>query len=427
MAEFIAAKFSEEEMPVIFDPGDLRGKVRPQDFVVVPRGEGEDVAFVACMEYKSSKQLSLRRSPYPRVIRKASEEEVSSWWTRKATERRAMVICKEKARELKLDIKISHVRIDEQERKAIFHFTSDQRIDFRALVKELGALIKLRIELWQIRVRDEARMIDGYGVCGQKTCCSTWLKDFSNIAIRMAKDQDINLPPSKLSGQCGRLLCCLSYEVDQYREMSREALPKGSTVTFEDAEWVIMDRNLIAGTYHLTNRSGLHKTVKAAELAGGDAKVPEQMQKMGRKVFKAKAPEDLEAHLPTKEKRAAPPPVEESAPSDSPPSEKSHKGRPKKKKRRKGHVQRAGDDSAPRDQGGEKRAADSASDGGSPSGQPQGRGRKRPRKGPRGGDGQQKAAPQQESASERQQKPEASGEGKAQPRPGRRRKKNKRQ
>ncbi|MCC5874715.1 MAG: hypothetical protein JJU11_00720 [Candidatus Sumerlaeia bacterium] len=426
MAEFIAAKFSEEEMPVIFDPGDLRGKVKPQDFVVVPRGEGEDVAFVACMEYKSSKQLSLRRNPYPRVIRRANEDEVSSWWTRKATERRAMVICKDKARELKLDIKISHVRIDEQDRKAIFHFTSDQRVDFRALVKELSALIKLRIELWQIRVRDEARMIDGYGVCGQKTCCSTWLKDFSNIAIRMAKDQDINLPPSKLSGQCGRLLCCLSYEVDQYREMSREALPKGSTVTFEDAEWVIMDRNLIAGTYHLTNRSGLHKTVKAAELAEGEAKVPEQMQRMGRKVFKAKVPEDLEAHLPSKEKESvATSPAVEEAP-EAPPTEKPNKGRPKKKKRRKGHVHRTGEGDAPREKVAEEGKSSPAPEGDRSPTQAPGRGRKRPRNTARSGDGPPKA-PQQDASPSNQKKTEGAGDGKPQPRPGRRRKKNKRQ
>lgn len=387
-------------MPVTFDPGDLRGNIKPQDFVVVPRGDGEDVAFVACMEYKSSKQLSIRREPYPRVLRRASEEEVSGWWERKAAERRAMVICKEKARDLKLDIKISHVRIDEQERKAIFHFTSDQRVDFRALVKELSALIKLRIELWQIRVRDEARMIDGYGVCGQKTCCSTWLKDFSNIAIRMAKDQDINLPPSKLSGQCGRLLCCLSYEVDQYREMAREALPKGATVKFEDQEWVIMDRNLIAGTYHLTNKTGLHKTVKAADLADGETKIPEQMQQMGRKVFKARSSGELEASLAHEDK------PRDQAPASSPTvqEESPQRGRPKKKKRRKSHVHRS-EESAPQE----------ARDGSS---SPEGRGGKRPRKGNR-------QEPGAREASKPESRPESPGEGGggAQPRPGRRRKK----
>lgn len=296
MAELIAAKFSEQEMPETFDPGEVMG-LRPQDFVVVPRGDGEDVAFVAAHEYKASVQLNLRRRPYPRVIRRANAEEVEAWWGRKIQERRALVLCKEKARELKLGMKVSHARIDEQERKAIFHFTSDQRVDFRLLVKELSALLKLRIELWQVGVRDEARMIDGYGVCGLKTCCSTWLGDFTNISIRMAKDQDINLPPSKLSGQCGRLLCCLSYEVDQYREMAREALPKGATVTYDGADWVIMDRNLVAGSYTISNGSGSFKVVKAHELGEG-VRVPDQMKRMGRKVFQARTTGKLESALP---------------------------------------------------------------------------------------------------------------------------------
>lgn len=296
MAEFIAAKFSEQEMPETFDPGEVRG-LKPQDFVVVPRGDGEDIAYVAAYEYKASVQLNLRRKPYPRVIRRAKPEEVESWWSRKAQERRALVLCKEKARELRLDMKISHARIDEKERKAIFHFTSDQRVDFRHLVKELSALLKTRIELWQVGVRDEARMIDGYGVCGLKTCCSTWLSEFSNISIRMAKEQDISLPPSKLSGQCGRLLCCLSYEVDQYRAMSREALPKGATVKFDGGDWVIIDRNLVAGTYTITNGAGVYKSVKAGEIGEG-VRVPDQMKRMGKKVFQARSTEKLESALP---------------------------------------------------------------------------------------------------------------------------------
>ncbi len=285
MALFVAAKFSQEEMPKIYDPGGFQD-LKPQDFVVVPRSGTEDIAFVSGLEYKSIHHLKLRRDAYPRVIRRASQEEIDAWWERKTLERRAFVLGKEKAFELKLDIKISHVRVDAKENKAIYHFTSDQRVDFRALVKELSSLLRIRIELWQIGVRDEARLVDGFGACGLQTCCSTWLTEFRPITIKMAKDQDISLPPTKLSGQCGRLLCCLSYEVDQYREMSKEALPKGSTVTFDGKEMVIIDRNLIAGTYLLTDRAGGYKNVKAEQLADADAKVPEQMKKFGKSLNK---------------------------------------------------------------------------------------------------------------------------------------------
>lgn len=284
MAQLVAATFSPQEMPRIFDPAGL-ANLRPEEFVVVPREPGEDVAFVTGFEYRSVQQLKLRREPYPRVLRRASEDEVEAWWERKGQERRAMVIAKEKARALKLDIKISRVRYDTVDRKATFHFTSDTRIDFRALVKELSAILRMRIELWQIGVRDEARLVDGFGVCGLQTCCSTWLKEFRPINIRMAKQQDIALPPSKLSGQCGRLLCCLSYEVDQYKAMAKEALPKGATITYEGRDFVIIDRNLIRGTYVVSDGAGTVRTVKGSELdESTNARVPEQMKKQGRRM-----------------------------------------------------------------------------------------------------------------------------------------------
>lgn len=283
MALFIAAKFSQEEMPVIFDPGAFQD-LKPQEFVVVPRGDSEDVAFVAALEHKSIQLLKLRRDPYPRVLRRATPEEVQAWWDRKVQERRALVLCKDKARELNLDIKVTHVRIDMKDNRAIFHFTSEQRIDFRALVRDISAQIKLRVDLWQIGVRDEARMVDGFGICGLQTCCSSWLKEFRPITIRMAKEQDINLPPTKLSGQCGRLLCCLSYEVDQYKEMAKSALPKGSTIKYGDGkEGVIIDRNLVAATYLVSDQAGGITTVKASEIVG-DARVPDQMKRMGKEM-----------------------------------------------------------------------------------------------------------------------------------------------
>ncbi len=385
MALFVAVKFSQEEMPRIYDPGALHD-LRPEEFVVVPRHENEDVAFISGLEYKSSQQLKLHREPYPRVLRRATEKEVEAWWDRKLQERRALVLGKEKVTELRMDIKISHVRIDPKDNKAVYHFTSDQRVDFRQLVKELSTLLKMRIELWQVGVRDEARFIDGYGICGLQTCCSSWLKEFRPITIRMAKDQDINLPPTKLSGQCGRLLCCLSYEVDQYREMSRNALPKGATVRHEDKDLVIVDRNLIAGTYLVSDGAAL-RTIKAGELDPSQAKVPEQLKRFGKKMrHKVDKQERKAAAL--EDAPAPKPPEEPSVSTESSATEPKPTGRPGKKRRRGGR--RRGDASAKPDasagptrqpqKGGEDSAPDTQGPG--KSGKPKGRRPKKRRKRP---------------------------------------------
>jgi len=241
-----------------------------------------------------------------------------------------LALCKEKARELKLEIKISHVRIDPKDDRAVFQFTSEQRVDFRALVRELSALLKMRIDLWQIGVRDEAKFLDGFGVCGQQTCCSSWMTDFHPISIKMAKQQDINLPPSKLSGQCGRLLCCLSYEVDQYKEMAKDALPKGATITLENGEQgVIFDRNLVARTYTISDRGGTLRTVKADEISGDKVKVPEQMKTTG-KTFTGQPREAEEPLAPESWKQHPAPETSTPEPKEKPPEKRQ--GRPQKKK-----------------------------------------------------------------------------------------------
>lgn len=283
MALILALKFAQEDMPRFYEPGTLTD-LKPQDFVVAPRGASEDVGFVAALEYRSSEHLKLRPDPYPKISRRAAPAEIDAWWERKAVERKAIVACKERAAALKLDIKVSHVHYDPRDIKLVFHFTCEQRIDFRVLVKELMAILHIRIELWQIGVRDEAKMLDGFGVCGQRTCCSSWLKDFHPVSIKMAKDQDINLPPVKLSGQCGRLLCCLAYEVDQYREMSRGALPKGATIKWADKEGVIIDRNLLIGTYLVAEQGSGLTTVKAADIDPTATRIPDQLKQMGKRM-----------------------------------------------------------------------------------------------------------------------------------------------
>jgi cell fate regulator YaaT (PSP1 superfamily) len=277
MPQVISLKFAQEEMPRTYDPNGIEG-LALQDFVVAEVDDSQDVGFIAGVEWVSSEQLRLRRGPMKRILRRATDREKEVFFTRKTVERRALVLCKEKAEEMHLPIKVTTSRIDPRDGRIVFRFTSDQRVDFRALVRELTALLKARIELWQIGVRDEAKIVDGFGICGLRTCCSSWLPDFRPITIKMAKDQDINLPPNKLSGQCGRLLCCLSYEVDQYRDMVKQLLPKGSTIEVEGREGVIIDRNIIRQSYTVQFPDGGTTIVAAHEDLR--ARVPDQLKKM---------------------------------------------------------------------------------------------------------------------------------------------------
>ncbi|MBI5154448.1 hypothetical protein HZA57_04350 [Candidatus Poribacteria bacterium] len=277
MPQTIALKFAENEFPKTYDPAGV-GELHVNDFVVAEREGAEDVGFVAAVEWVSTEQLRLRRTPLKPLLRRATDQEKENFFVRKVQERKALTLCKTLAEDMKLPMKVFHARIVPADGRTVITFTSEQRVDFRQLVRELSLRLRARVELWQTGVRDEARAVDGYGICGLRTCCSSWIEEFTPISIRMAKVQDINLPPVKLSGQCGRLLCCLSYEVDQYREMSKELLPKGATVCFEGRNGVIVDRNIIKQTYIVQFPEGAVQEVKAAEL--GQVRVPDQMKQM---------------------------------------------------------------------------------------------------------------------------------------------------
>jgi len=151
------------------------------------------------------------------ILRPATAEDTQAFETKLERERTAKLFCLERVRALKLEMKISKVDFALSGKKATLHFTAEHRIDFRQLVRDLSQRFAARIQMVQVGSRDEAALLGGVGVCGQTLCCSTWLKDFRPISIQMAKRQNLSLNPSKISGQCGRLLCCLAYEDDQYK------------------------------------------------------------------------------------------------------------------------------------------------------------------------------------------------------------------
>ena len=245
---FIAAvKFSEISMPKFYavDALDLKNG----DYCICPVENREETGFIASLcphNYPDEAPPPI----YPKIIRKATAEEIEKWKLLKIRERKTIAICRQKALDHNLIIKVTDVRFDDANNKIIFHFTADKRVDFRDLVRDLAGTLHSRIELWQIGVRDEARQIDGLGICGQRLCCAAFLKDFKPVTIRLAKNQDIFLSPNKLSGCCGRLMCCLSYEEDFYRELSQNAPPIGAMVrTQNNIQGVVIERNLLMETY----------------------------------------------------------------------------------------------------------------------------------------------------------------------------------
>jgi len=291
MAKVAAVKFGEIQMPRVYLAGEI--EIKEGNFCVVPDPKGEAVGFVASVESHTC-PMAEQCDHFPRIIRLATEDEIAKWRTLKAREREAILICKRKVEEHGLPMKISTVEIDDAHNKVVFHFTADKRVDFRALVRDLAATLHARIELWQIGVRDEAKIIDGFGICGGRLCCAGFFREFKAISIRMAKNQDIALAPSKLSGCCGRLMCCLAYEEPAYVEMAQGVPPVGALVRTDLSEGIVVDRNILRQTVQIMDRDDNLHTVMVAEIR----EVVELRDRKGRKI---KRLQDLEQEAEAKE------------------------------------------------------------------------------------------------------------------------------
>jgi cell fate regulator YaaT (PSP1 superfamily) len=249
-----AITLSERSFPKYYDLNDV--ELRPGDICLVEDKQlTEALGRVAMIESRSSHQV--RGNSYPRVLRLADEKEVEQWGRLDQREVEAISMGKEKARALKLDMKISSVRFDDRQRRVIYNFTADQRIDFRQLVRELASALHARIELWQIGVRDESGRLCGLGICGKELCCGAWIKEFRPVSIRQAKDQDLLLSPAKLSGVCGRLRCCLAYEHAHYKECQKNAPAVGAVCqTSEHGEVVVLERSLLRAQAGVADKNG---------------------------------------------------------------------------------------------------------------------------------------------------------------------------
>lgn len=220
MYNVVGVRFKKAGKIYYFDPDGL--DIEKDSFVIVETARGIEYGKVVIANKQVEEEDIVL--PLKKVLRVATEKDRLQVIANKKAAREAFDICLKKIAEHQLEMKLIDVEYTFDRNKVIFYFTADGRVDFRELVKDLAAIFKTRIELRQIGVRDEAKMLGGIGPCGRMLCCSTFLGDFEPVSIKMAKDQNLSLNPAKISGLCGRLMCCLKYESEEY-ENAKEQLP----------------------------------------------------------------------------------------------------------------------------------------------------------------------------------------------------------
>lgn len=230
MTVIIGVRFRTAGRVYYFDPQDL--DIHQGDHVIVETVRGVEYGHVilGCREVENEKVVQ----PLKPVIRIATPEDDEIAMRNREKEKEALVICAEKIEKHGLDMKLIDCEYTFDGNKVLFYFTSDGRVDFRELVKDLAAVFRTRIELRQIGVRDEAKLLGGIGICGREVCCHSYLGDFIPVSVKMAKEQNLSLNPTKISGNCGRLMCCLKYEEEAYEYLNSNLPDVGDTVQTQD-------------------------------------------------------------------------------------------------------------------------------------------------------------------------------------------------
>ncbi len=243
MVKVVGVRFKDTGKMYYFDPVDITVKKGQRVVVETARGVECGVASTSNKEVDESEVVL----PLKPIIRIATEEDIKRIEENTRKEKRARDICIEKIAEHGLEMDLTDVEYTFDGSKVIFYFTADGRVDFRELVKDLASEFHTRIELRQIGVRDEAKMIGGLGICGRPFCCSTFLNDFHSVSIKMAKEQGLSLSPGKISGTCGRLMCCLKYEQNSYEYLNKITPQKGTIVDCREGRGVVVDTAVLTG------------------------------------------------------------------------------------------------------------------------------------------------------------------------------------
>jgi cell fate regulator YaaT (PSP1 superfamily) len=261
--EIVGVSFREAGKIYYFSPEDFNLSVGQRVIVETARGVEMGTVKVANKKISSGEIVT----PLKPVTRPATPEDMERDAKNHQAEIEAGVICKKKIAAHGLEMSLVDVEYTFDNAKLIFYFTCESRVDFRELVKDLASTFRTRIELRQIGIRDEAKMMGGLGICGRKFCCSSFLQDFVQVSIKMAKEQNFSLNSAKVSGACGRLMCCLRYEHEVYEEAIRETPPVGSVVSTKDGQGVICETKPLAKEVKVKFTEKDKETIKAYKIS----------------------------------------------------------------------------------------------------------------------------------------------------------------
>ncbi|MBQ5783297.1 MAG: stage 0 sporulation family protein [Oscillospiraceae bacterium] len=266
MTKVVGIRFKTGGKVYFFDPQDF--DIKKDDYVIVDTARGLECGLCVQGVHEEDPDRIVR--PLKAVTRIASPQDVEKMEQNRKDEKKAFDICLEKIEKHGLEMKLIDVEYTFDRSKVLFYFTADGRVDFRELVKELAQVFRTRIELRQIGVRDESKMMGGVGVCGQQFCCSRFLSDFTPVSIKMAKEQGLSLNPSKISGSCGRLMCCLSYEQPAYEYLNSITPGIGSLVKTDDGNGIVTEVSLLRGKVKVSldkNRDSLPKEYSVKDIS----------------------------------------------------------------------------------------------------------------------------------------------------------------
>lgn len=243
MAEVVGVRFKEVGKVYYFDPDGHT--LKKGDKVIVETARGIECGEIA-MDNRDVNEDEIVK-PLKKLLRIATEDDLKKVEENKEKEKKAFEICEKKIAKHKIDMKLVDIEYTFDNSKILFYFTADGRVDFRELVKDLASVFHTRIELRQIGVRDESKMLGGIGICGRPFCCGSFLGDFQPVTVKMAKEQGLSLNPTKISGVCGRLMCCLKYEQDAYEHLLRITPKVGAIVDTPEGRGRVVDVNLLRG------------------------------------------------------------------------------------------------------------------------------------------------------------------------------------
>ncbi len=274
MTKVIGVRFRETGKVYYFSPNGLT--VKKGEHVIVESARGLEYGFVAfeVTEVSDDKVVT----PLRNVVRVATKEDEEHVQDNKRREKDARVICAEKIKKRGLDMKLIDAEYAFDNSRLLFYFTADGRVDFRELVKDLASEFKTRIELRQIGVRDETKLLGGIGICGRELCCHTYLHDFAPVSIKMAKEQNLSLNPTKISGNCGRLMCCLRNEEETYEYLHKKLPSKGDIAyAIDGASGEVVDINILRQTVRILIEEGDEKEMR--EYPVGELKIKRHKKK----------------------------------------------------------------------------------------------------------------------------------------------------